>query len=335
MPFPTALVIFTAAAREQQLLQYLPAAGWVPESASTPARALELLRSGEYGAVFCDETLRGASSAGFLAWTRRLQPHARFFIFGAADDWRANAGKPDGFLSWPPILAEFPLAPGTMTLAPPQAEDGVPMSGSTSLISLPQLMEMIQVGQRSAVVRLNGGRGQVFLQRGVVLHASHHDQGRTRSGMPALAHLLTMEETDFAVEEFSKPSRATINLPVPGALAEAARQADEQRRDQELVAWLIKEQPRLQAIAVGDPLDSTPSDGHGDASALFSLAVSLLAGNRSVLGSLPRSVCTVGDKVSIAIHAFGRGRLVAVSVAGPAGAVLLRLLEKAVATLKE
>ncbi len=331
MPAASALVISSTPTRENLIISSLSQAGWQTETAASPAVALEMLRDGGFAAVFCDEALRGATAAGFLAWTRKLQPHARFYLFAPEDGWKAPA-RPDAFFSWPPILAEIPLAPGTQTSQEPAyAGSGVPLSGSTALVSLPQLLEMLGNGRRSATVRLHGGRGHVYVEGGMVLHAAHHENGNLRTGMGALADLMELEDIDFAVEEFTRPGRTTINLPVPGAVAEAARQADEQRRDRRLLSWIMQHQPGLQAVATGYHLAPAPTFGHGDAAALFRQAAALLNAARSVTGAPPRSLSVAGERHSVAVYVVGSGRLVAASVAGHTGAVLLRLLEKAVA----
>ena len=332
---PVALLICTAQSRLIRMREELAAVGWRVHVGDNVQDALRQLKETPVTAVFSDEVLRGASAAGFLAWTRREQPKAQFYLFGSPQDWRGNL-RPDGFLSWPPIRSELPVAPGT--IAPTEADligDDVPLSGTTGLMSLEQLLEMLQFSGRDAVVRLHGGRGFVHLQNGTVLHASHQVAGVVQTGIKALAELMTMADTDFAVEEFRPPTRTTINRPVAGAVSEAAQAADELRRDSRLVQLLLREQPKLAAIAVGYHLAQQPDAGHGDADRLFALAVSLLNGNRGILGAAPQSLLVSGERLSVAVVAFADTKLVAASVRGKAGAVLLRLLEKAVAATVE
>lgn len=332
---PIALLICTAETRRNRMREELAAVGWRVHAGTNIQDALRQLKETQVTAVFSDETLRGASPAGFLAWTRREQPKAQFFLFGNPQDWRGNL-RPDGFLSWPPIRSELPVAPGT--IVPTEAEligDDVPLSGTTGLMSLEQLLEMLKFSGRDAVVRLHGGRGFVHLQDGTVLHASHQMAGTMQTGIAALAELLTLTDTDFAVEEFRKPTRTTINRPVAGAISEAAQAADERRRDDALVKLLLSEQPRLAAVAVGYHLAQQPDAGHGDADSLFELAVSLLNGNRGLLGAAPQSLLVSGERQSVAVVVFADTKLLAASVRGKAGAVLLRLLEKAVAATVE
>src|SRR5690554_2273677 len=229
---PVALIICTNQNRVNRIREELAAVGWRVELGQGAQDALKQLQEIDVTAVFCDNVLRGASPAGFLAWTRRERPKAHFYLFDDPAHWRGQL-KPDGFLSWPPIRSELPVAPGT--IVPTEAElagEDVPLSGTTGLMSLPQLLDMLNFSGRDATVRLHGGRGLVHLQSGVILHASYQHSGTVAAGMAALAGLLNLEDTDFAVEAFSRPVRTTINLPVAGAVSEAARLADERRRDE-------------------------------------------------------------------------------------------------------
>ncbi len=330
MTTTAALLIATSPSREGLLLAALTAAGWQAEAATSPSQALERMKNTPFSAVFCDAQIRGASPAGFLTWTRRLLPGAAFYLFGPANEWRSS-GRPDSFLSFPPIRAELPLAPGTLTVEEPQADDGVPLSGSTALVSLPQLLDMVSASKRAAVVRLHGARGHVHVEGGIVLHASHHEAGSVTTGISALAELLALTDTDFALEDFRRPPRSTINLPVTAAIAEAARLADEQMRDRATVQWLLAEQPRLESIAVGYHLAAAPTAGHGNAQELFTTALALADAIKPRLGNQPRSFSAAADRRSLAVRMQGQGRVIAVSVPGLAGAALLRLVEKAAA----
>jgi CheY-like chemotaxis protein len=325
----TALLITTTPSRQAVLSAALLAAGWQVLTATTPRAALECLREQQLGAVFCDEPLRGASPTGFLTWTQRLQPEAGFYLFGAEAGWRSGgSARPAAFLSFPPIPVELPLPAGRQP-SPTQLDDAdsMPLSGSTSLISLPQLLEFLSISRRDAVISLHGGRGKLFVKDAMVLHASLQISGAASTGLTALSELISLEDCDFAVGEFSQPPRATINLPVAGAVTEAARQADERRRDREVVQQVLQLDPTLLAVAVGYHLASSPSDGHGDANRLFLTAVSLLNSNRTQLGAPVRSISLNGDGLSLAALLFGQGRLVALAARGNQGTRLPQILE--------
>lgn len=324
-----ALLISTNPNRHDALAAALKAAGWQLRATPLPSEALEWLRNSEFDAVFCDDPLRGATAAGFLTWTRRLQPQATFHVFGVASGWSAPVGVvPDGFLSYPPISAELPHPGGTKSTSPvAEDESSIPMSGNTSLISLPQLLDFLGISQRDAVIRLHEGRGSVFLKGGLVLHASHQSAGEVSSGLAALSKLISLTDCDFRVEEFTRPQRNTINLPVPGAVSEAARQADEHGRDRAVIRALLEREPDLLAAAIGYSLGTVPADGHGNSARIFQAALQLLENNRTQLGAPVRSVSISGDQVSLAALLFGQGRLVAVAARGGSrGAELLGLL---------
>lgn len=332
---PVALVICTSPDRLKRIREELAGVGWRVEAGQNSQENLELLRSQPVSAVFCDHPLRGASPAGFLAWTRRERPQAQFHMFSDPSEWRGQL-RPDAFLSWPPLRAELPVAPGT--IVPTEADldtSDIPLSGTTGLMSLEQLLEMLHVSGKDAVVRLNGGRGHVYLQDGVVQHASFQRSGSMNVGIAALSELMALPDTDFVVEPYEAARRNTINLSVTGAVSEAARLADERRRDQTLVDRLLALQPRLSAVAVGYPHAQQPDAGHGDAPRLFAMAISLLSSNRAAMGRMPQSLSLSSQRFSIAIHAFSETRFVAVAAETRVGAALLRLVEKAVAEQQE
>lgn len=330
---PVALVICNNQERLSRMREELAGVGWRVEAGRTSQENLELLREQPVAAVFCDQALRGASPAGFLAWTRREKPQAQFLLFGNPDEWRGSS-RPDAFLSWPPLRAELPVAPGT--IVPTEADldsSDVPLSGTTGLMSLEQLLEMLHVSGIDAVVRLNGGRGHVYLQTGIVQHASFQQSGVMNLGISALSELMSLADTDFAVEAHRAPKRATINLPVTGAVSEAARLADERRRDLALVERLLAAQPRLSAVAVGYPHAQQPDAGHGDAAQLFATSLNLLTSNRTAFGRAPQSLSLSSERYSLAILVFSETRFVAVAAEARAGAALLRLVEKTVGGL--
>lgn len=323
-----ALLISTNPNRHEVQAAALRAAGWHLRATSQPAEALELLRNSEFNAVFCDDQLRGATAAGFLTWTRRLLPQASFHVFGVAGSWSAPAGAPpDGFLSYPPISAELPGPEGSKPASTvSEDESSIPMSGNTSLISLPQLLDFLRISKRDAVIKLHEGRGSVFLKSGLVLDARHQSAGEASSGLAALSKLISLTDCDFRVEEFRPPERTTINLPVTGAVSEAARQADEHGRDRAVIRKLLEHEPGLLAAAIGYRLGAAPADGHGDSTRIFRTALQLLDNNRAQLGAPVRSISVSGDQVSLAVLLFGQGRLVAVASRGSRGGELLGLL---------
>ena len=332
---PLALIISSNPNRSEKIRAELAAVGWRATVGRSPQEALRQLQESEVAAVFCDGVLRGASPAGFLAWTRRTRPRARFHLIGDPASWRGKL-RPDGFLSWPLIRNELPVAPGTVIPTETELDaDDVPLSGTTALMSLPQLLDMLSFSGRDATVQLHGGRGFVHLQNKVVLHASHQQTGTMLSGMPALASLVALPDTDFSVLEFSPPSRNTINLSVAGAVSEAARLVDERERDEALIRELLRHQPRLSAVAVGYRLAQQPDAGHGTSAQLFSRAVALLESQRAALGLVPQSLCVSTERHSLAIHAVTDTRFVAISVDAKVGAALLRLLEKCLQQVSE
>jgi hypothetical protein len=107
----TALVVASLNNRLQAITEVLENVGWTIRPFQQVGEALEALRNDTFEAVFCDEYLRGASSTGFLAWSRRLVPDVPFHLFCVDDGPKVFTGRnrPDSLLIFPPITADVPL----------------------------------------------------------------------------------------------------------------------------------------------------------------------------------------------------------------------------------
>lgn len=316
----TALLISGMYSRLKLIQTALAEVGWQVETFQNPQDALDSLKSSEYGAVYCDEQLRGASAGGLLIWTRRLAPDMPFYLFSDSSDLSRLRlpSEPTGVLSYPPEVKHLPRPEGTPVPEVNAQTGSTPLSGNTSLIALSDILDMMGVAGQSSLINLDfGDKGQIYVNKGVLEHAVSKSDGQVVNGLPALATLILLEDCNFQVEPYVAPKRNTVNLPASNAMTEAARLADEQMRYQNLMKVVRKACPKVTAIATGYPLSSTPSQSIGDAQPLFERAKVLLDTNREALGTKVTEFCVATEAVAFALVTFGEGNiLVATAPAG-------------------
>jgi hypothetical protein len=285
--------------------------GWKVKPFHNPREAIESMSVIHYDAVFCDENLRGASIPGFLVWTRRIAPHISFYLISSTGD---TGGQRDGInavLAYPLTEETTPLPPG-QTRAPTVTDTRTaPLSGNTSLLSLPNLLETIGMSRQAGVLELEAfsQRGRIFMHNGVLQHAETFAPGSSQSGLPALANLLMLDTADFKVLPYTTPARTTINLPAVNALTEAMRLADETKRYQSLVTDIRQACPHATDIAVGYLLAVTPREGHGASAELFRIAQDLLKEQRTALGGKPLELFFASANTAVALGVFGDDNL--------------------------
>lgn len=333
---PAALVIATFQQRLEVLVAAVEAAGWRAHGFADARTALDALRHGTHGLVVCDGYLRGASPAGFLAWSRRLEPKRPFFVVQGADVAarpRATEG-PDGVLAFPPAPGSLPRpgsdATGPASAPPHPAASELPLEGTTSLVPLPDLIEMLALTAEGAVVTLHGAtRGRVWIDGATLVHVEADEAGHTHTGVRALAHLLGGDATDFDVGPFSTPTRRTVHVPTPAAITEAARLVDETRREAALLRTVADAVPDVLGLAVGYPLNDAPTTTLGDGATAFVVAKELLEGARSRVGNASH-LAIEGDRHAFAALRFGEGSIVAAFAPRGRSLLLLAALTKAV-----
>ncbi len=334
---PPALVIATFQQRLAVLVAAVEGAGWRAEGFSDARTALDALRGGSYGLVVCDGYLRGASPSGFLAWSRRIDPARPYYVVQAADAvprTRATEG-PDGVLTFPPAAGSLPRPPGdghpaTLTEAPHPAAAELPLEGTTSLVPLPDLIEMLALAGDGALVTLHAGaRGRLWLDGTTLVHVEADDEGHTHTGVRALAHLLACPPAEFEVEPFAAPPRRTVHVPTPAALTEAARLVDETRREASLLRTVADAVPDVLGLAVGYPLNDAPTTTLLDGATAFGVAKELLEGARVRVGTASH-LAIEGDRHAFAALRFGEGSVVAAFAPRGRSLLLLSALTKAV-----
>ena len=286
----SAIVLSGIHSRLSLIQKTLEAAGWAVLAYQNPREALDQLRDTPPSAVFCDEALRGATVSGFLAWHRRLAPETPFYLIGKAPDTGANSAdrdlKPTAVLDFPVTVDSVPRPSTVVDERPAEDRKSIPLKGSTSLIALADLIDMMGIARQSAVVELGGGMsGQIFLKEGMMEHAVFREVVPPIQGLRALAELITLDDREFQARIYEPPDRPSINLPIASALGEAARVADEQHYHRELLETLKASCPTVTAAATGYPLAATPNLGFGETAQLFDIAKALLEDGRNRLGS--------------------------------------------------
>lgn len=316
------------------MLQALRRVGWEVEAYGDVASALAHLRERPFAAVFCDSYLRGASAGGFLAWSRRIAPKVPFYVI-ALNDASGTGGasqRPDAIVPFPPVDADLPRpTTGTGWNAPAPAVRDVPLEGTTDLVALADLIEMLAVADASAVIALAGGMvGRLYLTGGQLEHAVHVGAGEVETiGVRGLGRLLDLGAVDFQVLPYRAPSRRTVHVATATALTEASRLIDEQRRDLGLLAHVAAACPDATGIAVGYALTEQPADVHGDGVAAFTAAVALLEAVRPSAGAVSH-LALEGERAALAVVRLGRDRLLAAQAPRGRSVVLLSALAKAV-----
>ncbi len=98
-------------------------------------------------------------------------------------------------------------------------------------MSLVDLLQVLNMGKKTALVYLNKGReeGKVFLKDGEVVHA---ECGQYH-GEDALYYMLKWDEGRFDVEPDVPSHQETIDSPLEGLLLEGMKRMDEVARDEE------------------------------------------------------------------------------------------------------
>lgn len=322
-----ALLFATLYSRLSTIQDALEGAGWEVLACQRPNEALEHLQHTPIAAVFCDEYLRGASPAGFLAWSRRVAPEVPFYLFAMQADTAGIAGPhaADEVLPFPPRAPTLPLPGGG---AGTKAEDaGVPLQGGRELLPLTSLLDMMGIARQSGVIHLDGAHtGIVVLERGVLQHV---ETASGHTGIRALAELIAEEDGSFRVDPYRPPKRRTLAIPVATALTEATKLLDEVGRDRGLLDAVLRAFPEVRGAATGYPLGQAPGVGHGDAATAFELARRLLEANRAVLGKVTH-LCAESEEGSVAVVAYGEGNLLAATAAPGKSLRLLAALAQAV-----
>ena len=327
-----ALLIATMHHRRAALAESLTRAGWQLTVYEDVNQALTHVRERPYAAVFCDEYLRGASAGGFLAWSRRVNPDIPFFVIAMRGDQAALGANqhPDRVLPFPLGDADVPR-PEAASLwdGPLPALRDLPLEGTTALVPLSDLIEMLALTAASAVITLGEGHiGRVYLQNGQLEHAVFAGEPETL-GVRGLGRLLDLGDTAFQVLPYRQPSRRTVHLSTVAALTEASRLIDEQRRDRQLLEAVVTACPDALGVATGYLLNEAPAEVSGDGVVSFAQGVALV---EAVKGTVPgvSHLSIEAEGHALAIVVYGEGHVLTAHAARGRSLVLLSALAKAV-----
>jgi hypothetical protein len=329
---PDALLIATMHHRRTALAETLRRAGWSLIAYDDVAKALEHVRAKPYAAVFCDEYLRGASAGGFLAWSRRVNPDVPFYVIAMRGD-RAALGvgqRPDRVLPFPLADAETPrpVVASVWDGASASLRD-LPLEGTTSLVPLTDLIEMLALTDADAVITLGEGSiGRVYLSGGQIEHAVFAGDPDT-FGVRGLGRLLDLGDATFQVLPYRKPSRRTLHVSTVAALTEAARLIDEQRRDRRLLESVRSACPDALGIATGYLLNEAPAEVSGDGVTSFAQGVALLEAVKGAATGVSH-LAVEADGNAHAIVVYGQGHVLSAHAVRGRSLVLLSALAKAI-----
>ena len=330
-----ALVIATTYSRLTHIQKTLEATDWQLDVVQDPKAAVEKLRTKLYDAVFCDEDLRGASASGFLAWTRRLAAGVPFYLIRApGSKGKLRGEQPNAVLDYPLESAQLPQ-PGqdasSGAARPDKRFTTSMLSGNTSLVAITDILEMMGIAKQSALISFGDDDAHVYVSKGVLAHAEIKQGQNSLSGLPALAHVLILENTEFQVEPFTPPLRPTISLPVATAMTEAARLADEQRRYQDLIDAVKDACPSVSAVTTGYLMGSSPSQGYGDSDALFGEVKTLMSNYSEPAGGKLEELLIASETSVLAFQRFGDDNVVAARAPAKDRAHLYEAVRDAVA----
>lgn len=328
----TALLLSGMQSRQTIIQDALEIAGWHVHGFVHPKEALEALKTTAFEAVFCDEQLRGASSAGMLVWVRRLLPDIPFYVLSNhydPDRYRLS-GEPTAALHFPPVLGQLPT---------PRGEDGkktlqdisVPLAGNTAHVPLADLIEMLSLGKEQATIELGAGEGLITLNGSKLEHAVCLDKAQPLTGLPALAQLIELKDVDFRVNAYQVPKRPTVNLTTVTAMTEAARLADERRQFGRLVGEVQKRCSVAEEIAVGYLSEIHPAQGWGaEPERLFRTAQTLLEFNRNALKNKVTDMFVEAEDLAYVVTTFGGESVIIASCPPKAKGQLYRAVHEAV-----
>ncbi len=331
-----ALVVATLKPRLAVIAAAVEHAGWICDTHADPGSALAALREGGHGLLVVDAYLRGASPAGFAAWSRRLDPARPVVVVRAGDTGhpvegaRSSTAAADVVLDFPPSASELPAATGSAPPPPSAAAKALPLEGSTAVVPLPDLIEMLALGGEGSLVELHGGvRGRVWIVGGALVHAEATVDDAPHTGVRALATLLAAPSAAFEVRTPAVAPRRTVHVSTPAALTEAARLVDEGRRAAEVLRRIVADVPDVLGAAIGYPLNEAPATTHGDGAHAFGVAKELLELARAQVGTASH-LAVEGERHAFAILRYGEGNVVAAHAPRGRSLVLLAALTKAV-----
>jgi CheY-like chemotaxis protein len=193
-------------------------------SAGSAEEALSLLEAPPR-LVITDVRLPGADGAHLFMEVRRRWPNSAFIFMSAYPSPEARErAKRNGI-----AFLRKPFAFGELLEAVENALEPEQFSGKLGGISLVDLLQVLNIGRRTAAVTVTRGEleGRIFLCNGEVVHAEVGDI----AGRDAFQRLMAWKGGRFGSEPGVMPDRTTIQESFNGLLLDTFREQDEVERD--------------------------------------------------------------------------------------------------------
>ena len=240
-----------------QLLSARSGGRWQLHTANTPARALAILQNLPIDLVILDIQMPIVDGEQFLLLINRRFPQVRKAVLSgfATEEQRAAClgNGAEVCLEKPPSAEGYEGIFATLDalLALPQQEG---FRGMLRQVSLPDIIQMECLGRNSSIleVRGNEGRGQIFIENGLIIHA----QLGTATGEAAFHRILALRGGEFHLHPFQAPPRRTVEGQWESLLMEAARQRDEEPAQAEEAEGLAHQDDSARSV---EPLATDPN----------------------------------------------------------------------------
>jgi DNA-binding response OmpR family regulator len=217
--------------------------GYEVSTATSAARGLELMDRSHFDVVIADIIMPEMDGFAFLAEVRKRPDTAAVpFIFLTGDRSLRSKVKGlelgvDEYITKPCAIDELYARLGAILrrteaaavrAAPTGAAGGDwDLSGRLSAMPAHELMQSLQVNQKSGVLRVTTGfgQGEIYFDGGAVVHASFEGI----DGAEAVYLLFALDEGQFDFRGGVKATKRTVEASTPSLLLEGMRRMDETR----------------------------------------------------------------------------------------------------------
>jgi CheY-like chemotaxis protein len=211
-----------------QLFEHMSKGQWKILTASTHARALEILQNDRMDLVVLDIGMPVMDGMQFLRLLGRTHPGQQVVMLtGQATEERRKACLAQGAT----LLLEKPVTPegyqavfaALDSLSNAHSQAG--FRGMMRQVGLQEVLQMECLGRKSSVLEVftSKARGLIYISDGAIVHA----ESGALQGEAALYGLLGFRGGEFNFQSYTEPARRTINGQWEYLLMEAARLHDE------------------------------------------------------------------------------------------------------------
>jgi len=232
-----------------QLFEHMSNGQWKISTASTHARALELLQNERMDLIVLDIGMPVMDGMQFLRLLGRTHPGQQVVMLtGQATEERRKACLQQGAT----LLLEKPVTPegyqavfaALDSLSNAHTQPG--FRGMMRQVGLQEVLQMECLARKSSVLEVftSKARGLIYISDGAIVHA----EAGSLQGEVALYGLLGYRGGEFNFRAYTEPARRTIMAQWEYLLMEAARLHDETHEDR---AGGGAAQPELEAAPAG------------------------------------------------------------------------------------